>query len=1108
MGLHAKAFGQDVYTVKFSIDDDRRLTTSGTGHIRFWKMAATFTGLKLQGSIGKFGKVELSDISAFVELPDGKVISGTESGALLLWEGNFIKCRFVLPGGSLCHHGEVTYLQYDRDDHCIISASLDGIIKWWDVSVMDTAEVDSDNTIDFEISPVAEYVVGHDRGIKDLVDSGKEREQRFFIVLDVTGCLSIMRFPVLDVVGVQAQIELTSLKESHAGRISGMDTSPMTHIAITCGEDGTVRAWNYLERRFLGLSRFPVGATALKWVPTCLEKSGLTVAVGFADGCVRLLQYRGMNNGEWDDVFTLVMVFKPHSCPVTALSFSNDGYLLATSGKDGTLFFHHCEPLSETDDWTPIRFATLKSSDPAVKSVYVSAVSWDEKDGAVLCTCSDGCLREVDVGYLRSIYGDDDPTKRDVGSYAHDFPVKELVIRTTAVGLPQPKSATELYANIEEEMEAIAAIEAGASGNLTPGEQPEFLKAPVQSALYARGELRESWDVLVGATGGPTSQLLAITNGEEIPKKELLLGLYSVDGKEQLRAPTVTYMGYGWTKQFVVLGTALGTCVVRPVHAIETLVTAVSSSVTCGGVSVACMSFDDNFLLSAGREGVLSVFRVNTPRLIQSSSAVAENIEKSTLVRTAIKPKSLLEPSFASFISPDTVLDVTFPVLEMKDALPVSAMWNNLAEVDDLPEDAYSIEEDKLRTEEDGKRNHAEHKKDKVRAIVKALQREYEHLVTMNSRLPKQVQLSAEAMTVDGDYVLELMRRGEERIVEVHKECAYEAEKAQRLKEKLIERLMDSVLVEEIPLRGFRAKRPIVVHSLRTRGLDAALKEVVDFVHASVRSDMMAEARSKTNVTKAISRSLTKGEDGAGSYEGGSGGEDGRSGERRGGSAAARRELRKRRKANIEAHLLMKPSEDEDDARDIRAIHMAEQTLGSYKLKCAEDYEVPEEQRVNAEKKRRQMVLLEESIITMKLRFNERFLALRQLKKQMIETCRKDNQRVQEIDFELQIVAADESYGRKEQQLDPEEFPDDRDEITERELSAFRETRKTTPWHAAEAPRNSVVTGNRHTPPLSGVLIFPLTLDFRYKDGREGGPGYWVFPLDSARACHSGQCAN
>ena len=39
-------------------------------------MARTFTGLKLQGQIGKFGKTEISDIQGYVELPDGKVLSG------------------------------------------------------------------------------------------------------------------------------------------------------------------------------------------------------------------------------------------------------------------------------------------------------------------------------------------------------------------------------------------------------------------------------------------------------------------------------------------------------------------------------------------------------------------------------------------------------------------------------------------------------------------------------------------------------------------------------------------------------------------------------------------------------------------------------------------------------------------------------------------------------------------------------------------------------------------------------------------------------------------------------------------------------------------------
>jgi WD40 repeat protein len=46
--LRCKAFSQEVYGVRFSPYFAGSLVTSGTGHIRFWRMADTFTGLKLQ----------------------------------------------------------------------------------------------------------------------------------------------------------------------------------------------------------------------------------------------------------------------------------------------------------------------------------------------------------------------------------------------------------------------------------------------------------------------------------------------------------------------------------------------------------------------------------------------------------------------------------------------------------------------------------------------------------------------------------------------------------------------------------------------------------------------------------------------------------------------------------------------------------------------------------------------------------------------------------------------------------------------------------------------------------------------------------------------------
>jgi WD40 repeat protein len=100
--LRVKAFSQEVYGLGFCPHSPGRLVSCGTGHIRFWRMADTFTGLKLQSALGRFGGVELLDVAAWLELPDGKVLSGSEGGQLLLWDGGLIKavitrCVLVAP---------------------------------------------------------------------------------------------------------------------------------------------------------------------------------------------------------------------------------------------------------------------------------------------------------------------------------------------------------------------------------------------------------------------------------------------------------------------------------------------------------------------------------------------------------------------------------------------------------------------------------------------------------------------------------------------------------------------------------------------------------------------------------------------------------------------------------------------------------------------------------------------------------------------------------------------------------------------------------------------------------------------------------------------------
>lgn len=73
VALKCKSYNRDVYNVTISPSLPGYLATSGSGHIKFWKISKTFTGLKLKSEIGKFGQTEISDIVGVYIMPDGKV---------------------------------------------------------------------------------------------------------------------------------------------------------------------------------------------------------------------------------------------------------------------------------------------------------------------------------------------------------------------------------------------------------------------------------------------------------------------------------------------------------------------------------------------------------------------------------------------------------------------------------------------------------------------------------------------------------------------------------------------------------------------------------------------------------------------------------------------------------------------------------------------------------------------------------------------------------------------------------------------------------------------------------------------------------------------------
>ncbi|VDP90136.1 unnamed protein product [Echinostoma caproni] len=228
--LRAKAFSQDIYRVAWSADLAGVLTTAGVGHIRFWKMADTFTGLKLQGKLGKFGKTELSDIEGFVTLPDGKVLTGSSWGNLLVWEGDLIKVQISRKNKRPCHTGLIMQIVMDEGE--LMTVGQDGWIRTWDFETVDTAECLEEGGI-YELEPMNELQVSPTAKLMYIVKV-HEADCTMWYAQDGDGAIW-----KLDLSFSHTSLAPESMVRFHADGIVDCVPSPFAYTAATIGRDGT-----------------------------------------------------------------------------------------------------------------------------------------------------------------------------------------------------------------------------------------------------------------------------------------------------------------------------------------------------------------------------------------------------------------------------------------------------------------------------------------------------------------------------------------------------------------------------------------------------------------------------------------------------------------------------------------------------------------------------------------------------------------------------------------------------------------------------------------------------------------------------------------------------
>ena len=93
------------------------------------------------------------------------MISGTEYGSLIVWEGQFVKAHLVLDveNQTMLHQGMIEVIL--QDGEYFVTAGVDGYIKWWKVIDVDSAE--ADEGLDVALVPTKEILIAENEDGKN-----------------------------------------------------------------------------------------------------------------------------------------------------------------------------------------------------------------------------------------------------------------------------------------------------------------------------------------------------------------------------------------------------------------------------------------------------------------------------------------------------------------------------------------------------------------------------------------------------------------------------------------------------------------------------------------------------------------------------------------------------------------------------------------------------------------------------------------------------------------------------------------------------------------------------------------------------------------------------
>lgn len=764
--LKAKAFSQEVYHVAFSTNFEGKLITSGMGHIKFWEMAKTFTGLKLQGELGKFGQIDLSDISSFVEFPDGKVLSGTEHGTFLLWEGIFIKANLSQGENGKCHEGLVEHMSWelseDVNEMKIMTAGHDGYVKWW--KYLDIENVVLDDFSNGVIQPLKTVRLINPKNQKPIKIMNLVKYNNIWLIQDGNGYLIKVSPKEND------EFDYEIISEFHSGPILKSTFVPGLPLIIAQGSDKRISIGSFASNMkfFPGriLLEDPLSADGLN--PTACDipkKENLDdpfiLAVGYNTGLYRICSLNPITKQ-----IDIIFEGRPHEEAITHIMFSPDGsYLCTTTKKE--MFIFIIEQYDKIIPWCCIKQETLNIVD----------IDWHFDSKRILVGYSNGTLEEIEI----PIHFDNTKT----------FILQEYTKKSFKLKLAE---------NQIEKIDEKKRQRQKEQGKLKEEPEPGTVFSCKYIGLYQE-------DDFIVTSQKPFNEFLhlctfnmAETNVDKRPVNFWKL------------PPGSDYYIKHISKNFIFLASHKGTVQIRNKKLIDKYVEVFADLPGCQITDIST-SLDEKFVCICFEDGTTSVYALDTDginmQIEMFSSGITE--EKQNEINARVFTATTFEKQ-----------DIDSVIAQMKpgEFSPISGEKN--------PLELLSLENDKQQAQEREKERIANEKRQKLLSKVHKLQEDFEKLKTLNNRLPEEIRLTEDELIIDNRYLEIVEKEKKENLEDVEHKYNWLKAKADVMINKINTFFLSSVQTNKVTVYSLRTNAH--VSTLRCPALpanfDASLKKL------------------------------------------------------------------------------------------------------------------------------------------------------------------------------------------------------------------------------------------------------------------------------------------